>query len=169
MSGRGLRQIALLYRIEKAVRGKDPAVRMATRREQSAPIVSALKPWLEIRLSRIPRDNPCWPRISATPSRDFPGLIHFLDDGRLEFDTNPVENQIRPIALTRKNALFAGNEIGAENWAMLASPVATCKMSGVNPVDYLAETLRAILDGHPGSRIEDLMPWRHDQPSSLAA
>jgi hypothetical protein len=67
----------------------------------------------------------------------------------LELDTNPVENQIRPIALTRKNALFAGNEVGAENWAMLASLVATCKMSDANPVDYLAAALRAILDGHP--------------------
>jgi hypothetical protein len=84
-------------------------------------------------------------------------------------DTNPVENQIRPIALTRKNTLFAGNEVGAETWAMLASLVATCKMSGVNPVDYLAGTLRAILDGHPQSRIEDLMPWRFRLPSSLAA
>ncbi len=73
------------------------------------------------------------------------------------------------MALTRKNALFAGNEIGAENWAKLASLVATCKLSGVNPVDYLADTLRAILDGHPTSRIEDLMPWWHARPSSLAA
>jgi transposase len=52
---------------------------------------------------------------------------------------------------------------------MLASLVATCKMSDVNPLDYIAETLRAILDGHPQSRIEDLMPWRFDQPSRLAA
>ena len=64
------------------------------------------------------------------------------------------------MALTRKNALFAGNETGAENWAMLASLVATCKLAGVNPVDYLADTLRAILNGHPKSRIEDHMPWR---------
>ena len=96
-------------------------------------------------------------------------LTRFLDDGSLELDTNPVENQIRPIALTRKNALFAGNEVGAENWAMLASLVATCKISSVNPVDYLDATLRAILDGHPKSRIDDLMPWRYAQPSSLAA
>ena len=73
------------------------------------------------------------------------------------------------MGLTRKNALFAGKEVGAENWAMLASLVATCKMSGVNPVDCLAATLRAILDGHPQSGIEDLMPWRYAQPSSLAA
>ncbi|MFV0644767.1 MAG: transposase domain-containing protein, partial [Sphingomonadaceae bacterium] len=91
------------------------------------------------------------------------------DDGTLELDTNPVENQIRPIALTRKNALFAGNETGAEHWAMLASLVATCKLSGVNPVDYIAETLRAILNGNPKARIEDLMPWRFNQASSIAA
>ena len=87
----------------------------------------------------------------------------------LALDTNPVENQIRPIALTRKNALFAGNEIGAENWAMLASLVATCKMSDVNPVAYIAETLRAILDGYPMSGIEDLMPWHFRKASTLAA
>ena len=99
----------------------------------------------------------------------WPGLTRFLEDGTLELDTNPVENQIRPIALTRKNALFAGSGTGAENWAMLASLVATCKLSGVNPPDYLADTLRAILDGHPKSRIEDLMPRRQARPSSLAA
>ena len=52
---------------------------------------------------------------------------------------------------------------------MLASLVATCKMSDVNPVDYLATTLRAILDGHPQSSVEDLMPWHFNMPSSLAA
>jgi hypothetical protein len=87
----------------------------------------------------------------------------------LELDTNPVENQIRSIALTRKNALFAGNKVGAKNWAMRASLVATCKMSDVNPVDYLGATLRVILDGHPQSGIKDLMQWRFNQPSSLVA
>ena len=163
-----LRQIALLYQIEKTERGQDAAVRLAARREHAAPIIAALKSWLEAQLSRIPQKSQIAEDIRYTLGH-WPGLIRFLDDGTLELDTNPVENQIRPIALTRKNALFAGNEIGAENWAMLASLVATCKMSDVNPVDYLANTLRAILDGHPQSRIEDLMPWRFNQPSSLAA
>jgi transposase len=83
--------------------------------------------------------------------------------------TNLVENAIRPVALTRKNALFAGHEVGAENWALLASIVATCKLNDVDPVAYLAATLRAILDGHPRSSIEDLMPWRFRTASSLAA
>ena len=97
------------------------------------------------------------------------GLTRFLEDGRLELDTNPVENAIRPVALTRKNALFAGHEVGAENWALLASIVATCKLNNVDPVAYLDATLRAILDGHPQNRIEDLMPWRFRTASSLAA
>jgi len=162
-----LRRIAALYGIEKTVRGRDPAVRLAARREHAAPIIAALKPWLEAQLSRIPQKSRLAEDIRYTLAH-WPGLIRFLEDGTLELDTNPVENQIRPIALTRKNALFAGNETGAENWAMLASLVATCKLAGVNPVDYLADTLRAILDGHPKSRIEDLMPWRYAQPSSLA-
>ena len=163
-----LRQVALLYQIEKTVHGQDAAVRLAARHEHAAPIIAALKPWLETQLSRIPQKSLLAEDIRYTLAH-WSGLIRFLDDGTLELDTNPVENQIRPIALTRKNALFAGNEVGAENWAMLASLVTTCKLSGVNPVDYLADTLRAILDGHPKSRIEDLMPWQHTQPSSLAA
>lgn len=163
-----LRQIALLYQVEKTVRGKGAAIRLAARREHAAPVVAALKPWLKAQLSRIPQKSQLAEDIRYTLGI-WPGLTRFLDDGILELDTNPVENQIRPIALTRKNALFAGNEVGAENWAMLASLVATCKMSGVNPVSYIADTLRAILDGHPKSRIEDLMPWHYARPSSLAA
>ena len=93
-------------------------------------------------------------------------LTRFLDDGRLELDTNPVENAIRPICLTRKNALFAGHEVGAENWALLSSLVATCRLNDVNPVAYIAETLDAIINGHPQSGVEDLMPWRFRKSST---
>jgi len=76
------------------------------------------------------------------------GLTRFLDDGRLVLDTNPIENAIRPVCLTRKNALFVGHEVGAENWALLSSLVATCRLNDVNPVAWLAETLDAIINGH---------------------
>lgn len=163
-----LRQITELYAIESSVRGLAPALRLAARQDLSALIVAALRPWLEAQLSRIPRSSKLAEDIRYTLGL-WPGLIRFLEDGRLELDTNPVENQIRSVALTRKNALFAGHEVGAENWALLASLVATCKMSDVNPVDYIAETLRAILDGHPKSRIEELMPWQFRKTSSRAA
>ena len=61
---------------------------------------------------------------------------------------------------------FAGHEVGAENWALLASIVATCKLNDVNPVAYIADTLQAILNGHPQSRIEKLTPWNFRKASS---
>jgi hypothetical protein len=65
------------------------------------------------------------------------GLARFLDDGRIEIGSNTVEPAMRPIALSRKNALFAGSDEGAENWAMLASPIDSCKLHNVNPEAYL--------------------------------
>jgi transposase len=160
-----VRQIAALYAVEATVRGMAPEHRLAARRDLSVPIIDALRPWFEKQLSMISSGSTLATDISYALTH-WDGLTRFLDDGRLELDTNPVENAIRPVALTRKNALFAGHEVGAENWALLASIVATCKLSDVNPVAYIAATLEAILNGHPQSRIEDLMPWRFRKTSS---
>ncbi len=62
-----------------------------------------------------------------------------------------------------------GFEVGAQNWALLASIVATCKLNDVDPVAYIVDTLQAILDGHPQSRIEELMPWSFASASTRAA
>jgi hypothetical protein len=77
------------------------------------------------------------------------GLTRFLDDGRIEIDSNVVERSIRPIALSRKNALFAGSDGGAEHWAVIASLIQTCKLNGVEPLGYLADVLTRIVNGHP--------------------
>lgn len=163
-----IRHIAGLYAVEKAVRGLAPDARLAARRQLSAPIVAAMKPWLQKQLSHLSSGSKLAEHIRYTLGA-WDGLVHFLNDGRLELDTNPIENLIRPVALTRKNSLFAGHEIGAENWALLASLVATCKLNGVEPVGYLAATMTAILNGHPGSRIDDLMPWRFTPVSTGTA
>ena len=171
-----LRQIAELYAIEKTVRGSAPEARLATRRKFSAPIIAAFHPWLAAQLSRIPKSSKLAEDIrytlahwsGLTPER-YGRTAFSLEDGRLELDTNPVENQIRKIALTRKNALFAGHEVGAENWALLASLIANCKMGDVDPVRYLTNTLQALLDGHPKSRIDELMPWNFEVASTQAA
>lgn len=83
----------------------------------------------------------------------------FLTDGRIEIDNNTVERTIRPIALNRKNALFAGHDAGAENWATIASLIETCKLNTVDPLAYLTATLTAIANSHRQSRIDDLLPW----------
>ena len=74
-------------------------------------------------------------------------------------DNNTVERTIRPIALNRKNALFAGHDAGAAIWATIASLVETCKLNAIEPHACLTQTLRAIVNGHKQSQIEDLLPW----------
>ncbi len=84
-----------------------------------------------------------------------------LADGRIEMDNNTVERTIRPIAPNRKNALFAGHDAGAENWATIASLVETCKLHAVERHAYLTQTLQAIVNGHKQSRIADLLHWNY--------
>ena len=74
-------------------------------------------------------------------------------------DTNLVENAIRPIPLTRKNALFAGSDAGARTWAHIASLIDTCKLNSVDPAKYIEATLRRILDQHMTRDVDELMPW----------
>jgi len=96
----------------------------------------------------------------------------FLDDGRVEMDSNPAENVIRPIPLNRKNALFTGHDEGGHTWARMASLIGTCKLNGVDPHAYLKATLEALARGHPQSRIDELLPWNFapstDDPSPSA-
>ena len=81
-------------------------------------------------------------------------------------DSNCVENLVRPIALNRKNALFAGHHDGAAAWGRIASLIETAKLNGVEPYAWLKATLEAIAAGHPNSRIDDLLPWNFDSLSS---
>ena len=74
-------------------------------------------------------------------------------------DTNFVENRIRPVKLTAKNALFAGHDDGAAAWGRIASLLETCKMNGVEPYAWLKSTLEKIAASHPQSRIRELLPW----------
>jgi len=87
------------------------------------------------------------------------GLNLFLTDGRIEIDNNTFERCMRPIALNRKTALFAGNDTGAQNWAMLASIIETCKLNKVEPHAYLTGVLTAITRGHKHKDIKQLLPW----------
>ncbi len=76
-----------------------------------------------------------------------------------EMNSNGVENLIRPIALTRKNALFAGYDEGGRSWARIASLIATARINNVEPFAYLKGTLEAVAAGRPPEKIDDLLPW----------
>ena len=88
------------------------------------------------------------------------GLTVFLEDGRIEVDTNTVERTMRPIALGRKNALFAGSESGARTWAILASLINTAKLNDLDPHTYLADVLERMISGRtPVNRLDELLAW----------
>lgn len=155
-----LRRIAALYRVETELRGQGPEHRRAGRQAQAKPALEAFRPWLEDQLPRVPGKS----RLAEAlryPLKHWDGLVHYLADGRLEIDTNIVERTIRPLALSRKNALFAGSDRGAEHWAVIASLVETCKLNGINPHAYLTATLERLVAGHPQGRLDELLPWPH--------
>lgn len=165
IAAQGLKQIAALYRIEAEIRGQSPAERLAVRQARSAPIVKTFGFWLEQQRARVSPKSRIGEKL-AYIANHWDGLRVFLTDGRVEIDSNAVENAIRPIALNRKNALFAGHDEGGHSWGLIASLIETCKMNGVNPFDYLKSTLQALANGHPQSRIDDLMPWAFNKTSS---
>jgi transposase len=155
-----LDKIGALYGIEAEMRGQSANMRRAVRQERTKPLVDALKPWLEEQRGRLPRASDTTKAINY--GLDYwAGLTHFLDDGRIEIDSNTVERSIRPIALNRKNALFAGCDEGGANWAIVASLIETCKLNGVNPHAWLADTLTKLVNGWPQSKIDELMPWAY--------
>jgi transposase len=168
IASEALRRIAALYKIEDDIRGRPADERSAARRDKSRPIVANLEPWLREKLSLISQKTKLAEAIRYTLSR-WEGLTRFLDDGRIEIDSNIVERSIRPIALNRKNALFAGSDGGAEHWAVIASLIETCKLNDVEPLAYLADVLTKIVNGHPNSQIDDLLPWAYIVDHELKA
>jgi transposase len=153
-----LARIAELYAIEAEIRGRPAAARQTARQERARPIIEAFKPWLEAQLATVSQKAPIAVAIRYALVR-WPGLTRLLDDGRIEIDSNVVERTIRPIALNRKNALFAGSDGGGEHWAILASLIETCKLNGIDPHAYLADILARLVAGHPINRIGELLPW----------
>lgn len=159
----GLKQIAALYQVEKDIRGQSPEARRAARQEWSKPTLDKFETWLTAHRARVSAKSPLGEALKYI-AKYWDGLTRFLDDGRIEIDSNAVERTIRPIALNRKNALFAGHDAGAQNWAMLASLIETCKLNAIDPHAWMTDILTAIVNGHKQSKIDELMPWNYAKP-----
>jgi hypothetical protein len=166
IANEALQRIAALYAIERDVRGRSPQERRAARQQRTRPLLEELELWLRDKLALISQKTRLAEGVRYALSR-WEGLMRFLDDGRIEIDFNAVERSIRPIALNRKNALFAGSDGGGENWAIIASLVETSKLCGVDPHSYLADTLARIVNGHLNSQIDDLLPWAYTTTKPL--
>jgi len=155
-----LARIKPLYDVEAEVRGLPPELRRAIRQQRSKPVIEALKPWFEDSLARMSKGSKLAEGI-AYGLNHWDGLCRFLDDGRIEIDSNTVERSIRGLALTRKNALFAGHDRGAAGWAMIASLLETCKLNAVDPLGWTTDVLTKLVNRWPASRIDELMPWAY--------
>jgi len=161
-------RIAPLYAVEAGIRGLSADERRQARQRRTKPLVEALRLWLEEKLAAVSGKSTLAGAIRYALSR-WDGLTRFLDDGRIEIDSNAVERSIRPIALGRKNHLFAGSDGGGEHWAVIASLIETCKMNGVDPQAYLRDVLAKIVARHPIQRIDELLPFAYLPPADKAA
>ena len=108
------------------------------------------------------------PALTALCVATLDGLILYLDDGRLEMDTNGVERAIRPVTITRKNSLFAGSDAGARRWAIANTLIQTCKLNGVEPLGYLTDVLQRIVSGRTKNHeLHALLPWNWRPPTAI--
>jgi len=160
IASEALERIATIYGIEAEIRGQSADQRREARQARTKPLTDALKIWLEAKLTLISQKSTLADAIRYGLSR-WLGFIRFIDDGRIEIDSNTVERSIRPITLNRKNALFAGSDGGGEHWAILASLIETAKLNSVNPNAYLTDVLERIAQGHPINRLDELLPWNY--------
>ena len=155
-----LARIAKLYAIESEIRGRCADERRDVRHQKCLPLLIDMETWLQTKLALISQKGKLAEHIRYTLSH-WKGLLRFVDDGRIEIDSNTVERSIRPLTLNRKNALFAGSDGGGEHWAIIASLVETCKLNAIDPQLYLADVITKIVNGHPNTLIDELLPWAY--------
>ncbi len=158
-----LKRIQELYLIERQAKDESlsHAARYELRQEKALPILKEIKIWLNRQYPQVLPKSPIGQAISYS-LQQWSKLENYLLDGRLEIDNNLVENAIRPVALGRKNYLFAGSHEGAKRAALTYSLVATAKLHEVEPFEYMRDILSRIAD-YPYSQIEGLLPgnWMH--------
>jgi hypothetical protein len=163
-----LQRIGALYAIEADIRGQTAEHRKHARRQRSRPLVETMHTWLTELLGRLSGRSTLAQAIRYALNH-WKGLIRFLDDGRFELDTNIVERAMRPVALGRKNALFAGADSGGKHWAIVATLIQTAKLNNVEPLAWLTDALKRIVSGQiKRNQLETLLPWNWKQKDEIA-
>jgi len=151
-----LTEIGGLYEIERRLRESHapPEIRCRVRKEKAVLILDRFKTFLEAN-EGLPKSP--WGKAASYSLTRWDKLTRYIENGRIEIDNNLVENAIRPIALGRKNYLFAGSHAAAQRAAVIYSLLATCKRNDVNPQIWLSDVLSRIAT-HPIKQIDELMP-----------
>lgn len=157
IAGQAIRRIGELYAVEKEVRGKSPDDRKALRQEKAKPIFDDLEDWLGQQLPKISGKSPLAKAIRYALGR-LPKARPYLSNGHLEADNNAAERAVKPVALGRKNWIFAGSEGGGKAMAIAFTLIETAKLNYVDPQGWLTWVLGQIAD-HKITRLDELMPW----------
>ena len=153
-----LEQIGLLYAIEGKAKEQQFTAQQSLelRQREAVPVLEKLGKWMKEAYIRALPKSVIGKALGYSIQR-WPELMLYTTDGKLNIDNNPVENSIRPVAIGRKNYLFAGSHEAAKRSAMLYSLMGTCKLHGVNPFIWLRDVLQRI-NNHPINKIAELLP-----------
>lgn len=151
-----LKSIGQLYEIEAHAADLTPEARQQLRAQQARPIADTLHAWMQAHRIKVP-DNTGIAKALDYSLKRWGALTRYLDDGRLPVDNNWIENQMRPIALGRKNWLFAGSQRAGRRAGVAMSLIQSAKINGHDPYAYLKDVLTR-LPTHPNNRIEELLP-----------
>ena len=150
-------RIAVLYLIEKEIKGRSPDQRRVIRTARAKPLFDDMRRWLEQALTQLtPKSETAAAIHYALALWD--ALARYLDDGRIELDNMIAERALRSVAIGRRNYLFAGSDSGGERAAILYGLIGTARMNGLDPEAYLRYVLARVGE-HPIKRIEELLPW----------
>jgi transposase len=152
-----LERIAELFEIESRINGRAPHERLAVRQQEAVSLLGKLEHYLNNALSQISGKSTLAKAIRYSLSR-WAALTRYTTDGRLEMTNNAVERAIRPLAMTRKNYLFAGSDSGGVRAAAMYTLTESAKMNGLDPEAYLRDVLARIA-AYPINRIDQLLPW----------
>jgi len=157
IAGEALQRIGQLFDVERAAIGRAPEQRRLLRKSAARPVMDGLAAFLDASLTQISGRSELAKAIRYARSR-WTALTRYLDDGTLEISNNAAERAIRPLALGRKNYLFAGSDAGGERAAAAYTLIETAKLNGLDPEAYLRDVLGRIADHHI-NRIGELLPW----------
>jgi transposase len=159
-----LDRIGALFDIERLIAGSPAERRRSVRQRTAKPKIDELGVWLDAQLQKIPGKSDLAGAIRYARWR-WDALCRYLDDGRLELSNNAAENQIRPVALGRKNWLFAGSDSGGDRAALFYTLIRTATLNGIEPEAYLRDVIASI-GSHPVNRLHELLPWNIAPPAT---